>query len=713
MAHNTNNPVGSTDPRDLYDNAGNLDKFVNGDAPFYPDRLGKQRKSWSGIEDDFSRAQEGREAAFQQVQSGREVAFQEFLESSGFYRLGDYGSGLEFTARNQYLIRDGYAYRVANATTLPYVTTGNWALESEKFSLFSQDDILRQDLSNTADPKKGVSIAGRAVVSVGSISSLLLQNRRTDLSYVVMSYYAIGNPAGGGVFFWDAESTDPENYGTIFSVPGVMTGRFKRVIQDTYLHTSDFGIDHSGLASAVDRLQAMIDFGAPIWVDEGALLIDKTVFYRNTKMRGPGVLKIVVDSNFTPIGSGFLQNDAVFIPPGASTSEETYNVDLDINATFSNSIQGKPHTPFRFLRLRDSRIKMDIACSGSGDVLSTNLPDFYFDNRNVKISGRYVVNQRLTSLEGGMWVRDVGVAGADSPTRYSENVVVEADTYIQNDGVDEALAFFNPSGGTLYNCGVLGATLVGGGLGLSILEFGAANRSQTRMDCYAIGTKVRVTSLRTSQAAVKFDKSVARIFGVNVQIAGFRDTTVSGEFYAGFRNSNSRTDSEHPLLVGCKVIMAVVALPASEVRAFDGPLKIIDGEIAKAPGAAAFSYGVRNGFLVQGGRWPGASIYTFDTVVDVLDARPGTVTYNNVTRRRGIGVYKTEILTPNGTGDVTMTHGFGVNPIFAEASLENNATLDIYIVSKNSASVVGRIINRSTGAAITSGAYSVIWKVEA
>ena len=137
MAYNTNNPVGSTDPRDLYDNAGNLDKFVNGDAPFYPDRLGQQRKSLSGMEADFSSAQEGREAAFDQ-----------FLEASAFIWIGDYGAGLTFTSRSQYMVRDGNAYRLAVSTTIPYTSTGNWALEQTKFSLANPDDILRQDLNS-------------------------------------------------------------------------------------------------------------------------------------------------------------------------------------------------------------------------------------------------------------------------------------------------------------------------------------------------------------------------------------------------------------------------------------------------------------------------------------------------------------------------------------------------------------------------------------
>ncbi|ANY87644.1 hypothetical protein [Pseudomonas putida] len=149
MAYNTGNPVGSTDPRDLYDNAGNLDKYVNGESPFYPDRLGKQRISWSGMEQDFQNSQDGRQAAFDQ-----------FLEASSFVWIGDYAAGLTFTSRSQYTVRDGYAYRLSTTTTLPYTTTGNWALEQTNFVAFDTGNVLQQDLANNSDPARGAAMVG-------------------------------------------------------------------------------------------------------------------------------------------------------------------------------------------------------------------------------------------------------------------------------------------------------------------------------------------------------------------------------------------------------------------------------------------------------------------------------------------------------------------------------------------------------------------------
>lgn len=51
--YNTGNPLGSNSPKDLYDNAENLDNGINGTALTWQDRRGVTRKSWNGIETDF------------------------------------------------------------------------------------------------------------------------------------------------------------------------------------------------------------------------------------------------------------------------------------------------------------------------------------------------------------------------------------------------------------------------------------------------------------------------------------------------------------------------------------------------------------------------------------------------------------------------------------------------------------------------------------
>lgn len=138
MRYNTGNPVGtdgSSSPFDLHDNAGNIDLFANGEGPSYLDRTGRQRKSISGMEDDFSSAQ-----------STREEIFQQFLLDSGYQDIGDYAAGLVLVGRNQIFRKDGELFRASASLNLPYTTTGNWAAESENFVSVG-DAVLRQELS--------------------------------------------------------------------------------------------------------------------------------------------------------------------------------------------------------------------------------------------------------------------------------------------------------------------------------------------------------------------------------------------------------------------------------------------------------------------------------------------------------------------------------------------------------------------------------------
>lgn len=153
--YNTGNPLGSAAPKDLYDNAENLDLFSNGPEPFYPDRFGVQRRSLSGIQAEFTSSQAGREAQFQQ-----------FLADSAFVFIGDYAAGLNFTSRSQYMIRDGVPYRLAPGATLPYTTTGNWGTEAVNFSPINSDDVLRQDL---APADSTVQIGGVSAEDIGKL----------------------------------------------------------------------------------------------------------------------------------------------------------------------------------------------------------------------------------------------------------------------------------------------------------------------------------------------------------------------------------------------------------------------------------------------------------------------------------------------------------------------------------------------------------------
>ena len=145
--YNTGNPVGSTDPKDLYDNAQNLDALVNSTTELsHADRLGVQRKTWHGME----------------------VEFAQFLADSAYQDLGVYGAGIEVTRYNQVFLKDGEFYRAAASLGLPYTTTGLWASESGSF-VGVGDAVLRQDLLDTA-PGKGAALVGFKQAGVGAVA---------------------------------------------------------------------------------------------------------------------------------------------------------------------------------------------------------------------------------------------------------------------------------------------------------------------------------------------------------------------------------------------------------------------------------------------------------------------------------------------------------------------------------------------------------------
>lgn len=147
---NTGNPVGSVDPRDLYDNAENLDNLVNHPTKTeFQDRLGVPRKTWHGMEQGF----------------------QQFLVSSGYTGTGaggayeDYDADgpLTITALNQIFIKDGEFYRLKPNQAMPYTTT-DWVTDEVNMVAVG-DAALRSELSQ-AD---GASLIGHRGQSVRQV----------------------------------------------------------------------------------------------------------------------------------------------------------------------------------------------------------------------------------------------------------------------------------------------------------------------------------------------------------------------------------------------------------------------------------------------------------------------------------------------------------------------------------------------------------------
>lgn len=116
--YNTGNPLGSTDPRDLSDNAENFDRAVNDtSSPTWADRFGNTRTTLAG-----------------QV---------------GYNFKGDYAAGIELVNYNDIIRYSGEFYRPSASATLPYTTTATLPDVDPNLSPVG-DAVLRQDLASNA-----------------------------------------------------------------------------------------------------------------------------------------------------------------------------------------------------------------------------------------------------------------------------------------------------------------------------------------------------------------------------------------------------------------------------------------------------------------------------------------------------------------------------------------------------------------------------------
>lgn len=175
MTFNTGNPVGSTDARDLYDNAQNFDKFSLGQELEYPDRLGVPRKSLAGIRAEVT----------------------ETLSRLGYQVLGDYAPDLVVQNYGQVFRKDGEFYRAKAETTLPYPLNGDWAVDAPKFVSVG-DAALRLDLAGDLQRGDGARRVNGAAIYVATLADLRGLSGASGGELVVVSA-----KSNGGLFAWD------------------------------------------------------------------------------------------------------------------------------------------------------------------------------------------------------------------------------------------------------------------------------------------------------------------------------------------------------------------------------------------------------------------------------------------------------------------------------------------------------------------------------
>lgn len=125
--YSTGNALGSSAPKDLFDNASNFDEFMNSTAPSALDRFNRTRQTWAGAEYEW----------------------QQFLINSGYEPVHlTYvdGSPLVVSRPTQLIDRAGFSYRIKTPQTFPYTLTGTWATDQNNVVEVG-DSPLRQQLA--------------------------------------------------------------------------------------------------------------------------------------------------------------------------------------------------------------------------------------------------------------------------------------------------------------------------------------------------------------------------------------------------------------------------------------------------------------------------------------------------------------------------------------------------------------------------------------
>lgn len=181
--YKTKNPLGSAAVKDLYDNAENVDKFVNDRTKEeLEDRLGVLRKTWHGMEMIFSR--------FIDYITGRG---EQAVAAIGWQELGNWAVGLAVDNRQQIVYYNGSWYKYLGelehviAGDSPENDGGLWSAANPtgKWSNIG-DAALRSNLGSG----EGLSLLGSVSPRSG------LRNVKTSYSgqSVLMKQAVIGGP---------------------------------------------------------------------------------------------------------------------------------------------------------------------------------------------------------------------------------------------------------------------------------------------------------------------------------------------------------------------------------------------------------------------------------------------------------------------------------------------------------------------------------------
>lgn len=241
--YNTLNPLGSTSPKDLFDNASNFDEAMNSASPSFYDRFMQRRETWSGMQ--------------------KMVA--DFLEAQGFEATHlQYVDGTPLTVLRptQLIDRAPSVYKVKAPATFPVNLTGTWA--TDQLLLVDVGDApLRSELANAVNLALGATMVGRATPQIQTLVQLKTYAGRYDKDEVTLLGNEAAKPGKGDRRFrWDAASTAVANDANVVQVTGLPTGRWLAYGRQV-INAGDWGMYGDG-ADVTTKYAAMVVYIAAL-----------------------------------------------------------------------------------------------------------------------------------------------------------------------------------------------------------------------------------------------------------------------------------------------------------------------------------------------------------------------------------------------------------------------------------------------------------------
>lgn len=174
-----------------------------------------------------------------------------------------------------------------------------------------------------------VDAINQRIVYVDTISDLkaLSTGALVDGQQVQIKEYHAGTGVGGGEFYWDSGSAEPDNGGTVIEVSGVPVGRWKRRTSGA-LSVCDFGAAPGSSSDASTAINSALASGASvIYQPEGVYQASSNVILnRSVEWHAEGAAVEFSTGQSLQVEGGIEELGAIFLSAASSGDQE---IELD------------------------------------------------------------------------------------------------------------------------------------------------------------------------------------------------------------------------------------------------------------------------------------------------------------------------------------------------------------------------------------------------